>query len=94
MKSLKSIVIIVPLLQAITLMGQDNILPYNPETSKTYISTNYFGPNAFPVPDMPKNTSGKRVSPFLQYEHGFRDWLFDQLKAGIKVSLNILNNQK
>lgn len=59
MKSLKSIVILVPLLQAITLMGQDNILPYNPEDSKTYISTNYFGPNAFPVPDMPKNTSGK-----------------------------------
>lgn len=59
MIGLKGITIIAALLPAITLTAQDDILPYNPETSKTYISTNYFGPNAFPVPDMPKNTTGK-----------------------------------
>ena len=32
----------------------------------------------------------KTVSVFLQYEHGFIDWPFDQLKAGVKVSLKIL----
>lgn len=59
MIKLKSVVIIAAFLQTTSLMGQDNILPYNPEDSKTYISTAYFGPNAFPVPDMPKNTTGR-----------------------------------
>ena len=35
------------------------LLPYNPEDSPTWISTEYFGPNAFPVPDMVKSTTGR-----------------------------------
>lgn len=59
MINLKSVVIIITaLLQSTLLKGRD-VLPYNPEDSKTYISTAYFGPNAFPVPDIPKNTTGK-----------------------------------
>lgn len=43
----------------ILVCAQDDYLPYNNETDHTWISPYYFGPNAFPVPDMVKGTADK-----------------------------------
>lgn len=47
------------LLMSLALFGQTGYLPYDKDTEKFFISPNYFGPNAFPVPDMLKGTADK-----------------------------------
>ena len=62
-------IIFLSLFLALDLMAQPNLV--KPDfTQPTYVSTEYFGPNAFPVPDM---TDG-RIKPYIYAELAADYW--------------------